>query len=287
MDKKEAMEVFDGLMLGDAGLVPNGDFAYFKIALSAGDPEQWKDTLWSGRESRVPQIQYLWHIHDCLQHLGIEFSNIWPKAEVRIGSTGKPYLYCGLQSFTSDFLLTQWKKWYRPVTDEVRKTRWFADNRKWYKVLPGDTTLTPLTTAVWFEGDGSTRWCPRPWVMLKIHTNNFTRNEVKRLSGLLLSLGVQTHVYQQSSKRQLEWLLVTNAVGSVNSFFCLTEKYIHSCYQYKVKKAKYASECATEEEKRNVCNLRNRVREWRKKDREPDLFFSNLRSKLKGEIMLC
>lgn len=245
MNEKEAMEVFDGLMLGDGGLGLHVTSAWFSLALSAGDPNQWRNTSWNGRNSKIPQMQYLTYIMDCLEPLGIKFSEECPKASICL-SRGKPYLYCHIESFSSGFLLAQFSRWYRPVTDEVRETRWFATNRKWYKILPDDVVLTPLTITVWFEGDGGTGWISRPNVQLWLATNSFAREEVSKLSELLLPFGIHARVCKKLTKKQITWELAVCAVADVNIFFDLTERYIHSCYRYKIRRAKYASEHNTE-----------------------------------------
>lgn len=293
MNCSPAMQVFEGLMLGDGSLVLHGRSAYFSLGLSAGDPNQWRDTLWNGRESKIPQMEYLVHIMGCLRPLGITFSAGYPKAHERIAMNGKPYLYCCIESSISDFLFTQWERWYRPVTDEVRKTRWFAGNRKWYKILPEGIKLTPTVLAVWFEGDGSTVWNPYPWVQLLFCTNSFTKKEVEKLGGLFLPFGIQTGVKQHLTKRQMTWYLTISAIDSVNTFFDLTAEHIHPCYSSKIKRPKHASECSTEEEKRGICRYnkyqRDYKRKWYKKERDkllpPDPLFSNLRTKLKGRAI--
>lgn len=260
MNEEEAWEVFDGLMLGDAGLVRSVNYAYLSLALSAGDPDQWRGTSWSGRESKVPQIQYLIHIIDCLEPLGVKFSEGHPKAFVRCHQNGKPYLCCKLTSLTSDFLLAQWERWYRPVTDEVRKTRWFPVNRKWYKILPDDIRLTPLTMAKWFEGDGNAAWNHRPGVRLNIATNGFAKGEVERLSALLLPFNVCANVNERPTKKQITWELSVGTIDSINAFYDLIEKLLHPCYNYKIKRAGHPSEYSMDEEEKRLQSELYKVR---------------------------
>lgn len=290
MSKRKAMQIFEGLMLGDAGLSRTGKLARFYMALSAGDPDQWRNTQWSGRNSKIPQMQYLVHIIDCLKPLGVRFSKGYPTATVCLDQNGKSFLRCGLSSLSSVFLLAQFERWYHPVTDEIRKTRWFASNRKWYKILPIDIELAPLTIAVWFEGDGNTEGSLGLQVKLTIATNSFTKKEVERLGGLFLPFGVQAKVCQYPTKKQMTWALCVGAIDSVNTFFSLTEEHIHSCYRYKIRRAKHASECSTEEEKEGLRKHNKYQREykreqyWKRREKltPPDPFFTNLRLSLWG-----
>ena len=237
-DEEQAVQVFDGVMLGDAGLVRREDSVYFSMDLSAGDPSLWCNTTWSGRDSKIPQIQYLYYIKDCLEFLGIESCKGHPRAQVYSGG-GKPYLHCYIESHASSFLLTKHECWYRSITAEVRKLRWFRLNQRWYKVLPDSLTLSPLTVAVWFGDDGSTSWKPYPRVALTISTNNFAREEVDKLKELLSLFGIQVGVSRSPKVRKTTWELRTSAVDNVNAFFDLVENYIHPCYNYKIKRAAY------------------------------------------------
>lgn len=255
MNEKEAWEVFDGSMLGDGGLKRRGALACFYIDLSAGSLGLWGNASWNGRESRIPKMQYLWYLRDYLELLGIRFSEHWPRARICF-SRGRPYLDCKLESSPSSHLLAQFGRWYRPITDEVREVRWFPANQGWYKILPDDIELTPLTTAVWFGDDGNTRWNPHPSVQLRIGTNSFSKDEVERLSGLLLPFGVQARVGRNPTKRQMTWILSVCAADSVNAFNGLIEKHVHSCYSYKMKRARYVSEIKTEAQ---FSSLRSRL----------------------------
>lgn len=239
MNEEKAMQVLDGLMLGDGSLERNGKLALLNLSLSAGDPNRWRDTLWSGRKSKIPEMQYLVYIMDRLEPLGVRFCKEHPKAIVRHYHNGKPYLYCYIESLSSVFLSTQFKRWYRPITDEVRKTRWFAANRKWYKILPDDIMLTPLSLAVWFEGDGNTVYNPLPRVQLRIATSNFSHEEVTKLSGLLHLLSIQAQVSKAPTNTQITWILNVGAIDSVNTFLGITKEYIQSCYRYKIKMANH------------------------------------------------
>lgn len=236
IDKQQAMEVFDGLMLGDAGLPKREWSASFKMDLSAGHPDKWRGVP----EENIPQIKYLQHIKEFLEPLGLRFCAGYPKVDKRLGinSSGRLYLRCRLISLVSDFLLAQHCRWYHPVTEEIRRARRFAANRKWYKVLPKDVRLTPLTIAKWFEGDGTTGWSSNEhYVSLHLCTNGFAREEVERLSSLFMPFYVRAKACQYFGNY---WTVYIGGVDNINTFFDLIGELVHECYGYKVKRPKYA-----------------------------------------------
>ena len=237
MTKDEAMQVFDGLMLGDASIGIHDRTAYFVEALSAGSPN-----LWNGIPlDSIPQMQYLHSIVDCLRPLGFEPCNGHPNATTRV-SKGKPYVSCLLESISSDFLLEQQRRWYARVTPQIRGERLLPVDREWYKILPSDIALTPLTLAKWFEGDGGTQWMPRPWVTLRFCTNDFSITEVERLSKLLIAQGVVANVNRVAGGAPNARMLRIGAIDSVNTFFDITDGLIHPCYADKIKRPIHKTE---------------------------------------------
>jgi len=265
MNEKEAMEVFDGLMLGDGGLISKRTSAYFNVDLSAGDPVPWV-----GKEYKVPQYQYLVYIKECLESLGIEFGLDQPKKPHVEWSHGNPYLCCELRSLSSKFLLAQFRRWYGLITPEIRRARGFAPNQRWYKFLPDDIKLTPLTVAKWFEGDGSTS-APTPnSVHLSFAAAGFSYEEDQRLCGLFLVLGIQAKVHRSQLGKYgvVLWRISVGAIGNVNAFFNLTELFIHYCYKYKIYRPKHASECITIEEIDAKGRYNDYKRNYREKHKE-------------------
>lgn len=252
MNKEEAAQVFDGLMLGDAGLEYNKGSCCFAIDLSAGDP-----TPWVGREREAPQFQYLEYIKECLEDLGIKFGSGTPRASVRT-DRGKPFLCCHLWSLTSNFLKAQFKRWYRPVTPEIKEARGFLPNRKWYKILPSDVKLPPRTVSTWYEGDGGKARGWRGQRRVRIATNSFSFKEIVILCGLLSSsYGIQVRPSRHDREAErASWEIHINTIAGSNAFLGLIGGLVHPCYQYKVEEA--TLEEITEEEKKLLKEYRKR-----------------------------
>lgn len=237
--KLEAMEMFDGLMLGDGGLVRHEGYGgmedvQFRINLSAGEPDNWKGVP----ERNIPHMQYLQHLKvDCLEPLGISCCTSHPKSSIRRSCWGQLYLCFRLYSHSSEFLILQHKRWYRWITEEVRRDRNYSLRQKWYKILPSDVKITPITLTKWYEGDGTTRKDKIRGGM-KLASHSFSKEENERLRDMLAELGIEVGVYV----KDLHWWLETGAIGSANRLLDLIRPYIHECYQYKIFYHKYAIE---------------------------------------------
>lgn len=127
MTKGEALQIFDGAMLGDAKLQMNGNDAQFDIALSGAEHLDW-----------------LCLLGNALKSLGVELCLGYPKLVLWTRSTshgekaGQAYVVCRLTSRNSAFLTTQFHRWYR---------RGCTGEKKWVKIVPRDLYLTPIILA--------------------------------------------------------------------------------------------------------------------------------------------
>ena len=201
MLQNEAMEVFDGTMLGDSSLKHSGGSAFI-------------DTTRSGEQ----YMSYLTQLRDTLILLGMEFCTDHPKSSEQV-SKGKPYTYCCLSSHTSSFLLEQ-------------RHRWYPGGKK---IVPNDVRITPLSMAYEFMDDGSTSWLQGNNVTLSLSTNSFTREEVYRLrDSIAAKFGVYFYPLNNHG-----WMLFLRKTDEVNLFLDQIEEYILPCYEYKVKRPWY------------------------------------------------
>lgn len=123
----------------------------------------------------VDKKDYLLYHLDCLTAFG---GNIYPYSEkpkkignnthVTSSTTGYSYMSRVHQKFTQ-----LGREWYK-VSDSGKKT----------KILPTNLDLTPLAICIWYMDDGSKEGGQN---RCRIATNNFSFDEVERLSNLLLS----------------------------------------------------------------------------------------------------
>lgn len=229
MNKEEAMQVFDGIMLGDAGVYRNGKYATVHIAKSG--------------EKYLP---YLTHLRDIVGLLGVEFCTGHPKCCKAISSTGKPFMHCQLESITSPFLLGQRQRWYP----------------KGKKEIPYDVRITPLSLAYMFMDDGTASWQRTNLVKLNLATDGFSKEEAYRLRDLIaVNLRVHFSPYP-ATKMRLDvirlWLL---KIEEINLFFDLIESYMHPCYMYKVKRPKTLRQARLEKRVEGIVEEFNMLRE--------------------------
>lgn len=221
MLRSEAMEVFDGVMLGDGGLRHTG-----------------RSALMSVSKSGIQYMPYLTHLRDTLSLLGVEPCTDHPKNFERV-SRERPYTCCELKSHVSPFLFEQRRRWY--------------PNGK--KIIPSDVRITPISMAYEFMDDGSTSWVQGNRVLLRLYTNCFSKEEVYHLRDLVTGrFGVYFYPYLYSG-----WGLTLRKTEEVNLFLEQIEEYVLPCYKYKVKRPQYKSvrdRLEAEERARQASTLR-------------------------------
>ncbi len=179
------MQIFDGVMLGDGGLTRYNGGALFYMNLSK--------TSKDGRLTMGDNIAWLACVKDeCLALLGVGVSDVYPKLNW-YRSRGKLFQAAWLRSRQSNFLTEQHSRWYAQTGE------WAQSSRQWYrrgdtKALPSGLTLSPVTLAHWFIGDGgSYRDKRRPTtVQVNLSVCCFTEVEVYLLTEMLNEMGVAT-----------------------------------------------------------------------------------------------
>lgn len=236
--KEQAMEVFDGIMLGDAGLNRDGKYAQMKTS-----------------KSGIQYMPYLTHLRDVLSLLEVKFCTGHPKSFEAISSKGKPYTYCYLESTTSLFLLEQYNRWY--------------PGKK--RAIPSDVRVTSISLAYFFSDDGCTSWRKdRNRVILTLATHNFTKEDVYFLRDVIDTrhgICFLPHTSNRSRPHQIELKLCK--MDEINHFIDLVEPYVHPAYTYKMKRPRTAEqqhleriqliEANTQKELKSLGALRSRV----------------------------
>lgn len=201
---KQLLEVLNGLLLGDGHL---------------NHQNKWTSNY---QHSTKHKVVLEW-LADLLKAFGI-------------GQTGKIYRYEKRTSFpgnkicrtVSFFYASQHyaelkelqSKWYRPATEEEREK-----GRKFFKIVPPDLVLTPLTCLHWYIGDGHLE---KKHKGVYLCTQGFSENEVDFLISLLKKLGIKATRH----KNKDIYLSVKSVLAFLN-YIGHCPKKIESVYKYK------------------------------------------------------
>ena len=205
----EAKRVFNGVMLGDGGLVlpRTSDNAHFYMALANGRLYLPTDQL----------LCYLAGIASCLELLDVPVSNGYPKI-VEKTSHGKPYMSHELLTRTSSFLTRERNRWHI----------------KGIKEVPEDLVLTPVSLAHWFMNDGSS---PRQGsaVYASFATYSFSEHSIELLEHQLASLSIQVNRGKNKQVVKGSGLRLFVQQAKVNLFMSIIEPYVVEPFRYKIK----------------------------------------------------
>lgn len=227
VQRYKAWQIFDGLMLGDAGLTRQGNGCFFSINLS--DTKKLKTR---GRITPEQFCSYLVGIKEHLQHLGIEFSTLFPKTYVS-ESHSKPYVSACLKSLNSPYLLESYPKWY--IGGEWHRVGYHKCFTGAEKVVREDLELTTLSLAYWFMCDGSANPVRHLYdeVDPRFHTEGFCESSVGYLKSQLHKLGIEAELYHQSC-RGVMYPYLDIRKDSTNTFMGLIDPYVVEPYRYKI-----------------------------------------------------
>jgi hypothetical protein len=208
LTEQEALQIFDGVMLSDGTLVrgsTNSVNYILKVSSSGTEHEDW-----------------LLLIRDALAVLDIGSS---PISLIHSTSRGKPYSFLQLRSRLSEWLSAQRQLWY-PLG---------------IKIVPESLILAPLTTAVWFMGDGSSIWSPTGrCVIASFATHGFSEKDVEHLESQLRELGVvdlcrNDVTNSPKTERQFSSGITLQATRSVSALMNMMEPFILPSFSYKIK----------------------------------------------------
>jgi hypothetical protein len=232
--KNMALQIFDGLMLGDGNLRTRGINASFGIGLS---DRKWK------RITNQEFLRFLHHIKEIFETLGVEAFSGHPKVFSGFYKSGKPYEQCRLDTKVSSFLASEQRRWY--------PGRW-PDGR-WKKDVPSDISLTPISLAYWFMGDGRSernKGCPTT-ITITLHTEGYSEFSVLCLETHLHRLGISTGRTHCKVIRG-SGTIITIPQVSVDDFMSSIDPYVIEPYRYKVKYRKPTQVCLNNLKKRVV-----------------------------------
>lgn len=234
MSYSQALQIFDGVMLGDGGLIQMGESAYFRMGLS-------------GKKRKIPAeefLEYLQYLKSAFETLRVKTGPTFPKVKPRgakLKTAGKWVPTALLETLTSPFLLNQYYKWYKG--GETRRTKCEPHKGGYYytaaamKVVPSDLILTPITLAHWFMGDGNSyQFRARPTVAASFASHGFDEHSIEVLEHQLHSLDISTGRGNYSHRIQKgAGIIITVLQNSVNRLMELVEPHIFACYSYKIK----------------------------------------------------
>jgi len=197
-----AEKVLDGAMLSDANVYPSKGSheisryldSYFRIQLGGRNHMDW-----------------LYYLREQLEALGILFTTTYPKLAKR-NSDG--YISSWLISRTSSFLSVQRERWY-PYGS---------------KVVPFNLTLSPVSLANWFMGDGSSSRNKGGAVMATLSTHSFDHQDVHRLRLELGRIGIHTGKADYG-----KYHVITILQDSIDLLMSTIEPFVVPSFKYKVK----------------------------------------------------
>lgn len=197
MNRDEALQVFDGVMLSDGSIDYNGNF---------------RENL-----SGSKHMDWLYYQEDALTSIGVIMMAGHPKCETRT-SKGKSFENCALYTKTSEFTKSQ-------------RLRWYPRGVKW---VPDDVSITPVTLAHWFMGDGSSsyRKCRPGLVTLWLCTDSFLEVDVNKLIMCLRHAGLDGFGKYPSKSG---YRLGTNDNRLIERFMDTVERFVLPSYRYKIK----------------------------------------------------
>jgi len=214
MDKDMALQIFDGVMLGDGGLYR---------ALRAGDPPplcyRVKESRFSITQSTeaYDHMDWLYSLKKAFVELRVEVSSGYPKY-TKCRSRGKVFGSSKLLTLCSPWLTEQRKRWYP----------------KGIKEVPGDCLFTPISLANMWMGDGGASRDPRG-IAVNTHfsTQGFSLSSVEAIEAALRDLGI--HTGRGTEDRGISGIAITVLQRSVDTFMDIIDHWVTPSFKYKVK----------------------------------------------------
>jgi len=219
--RAEALDVLDGLMLGDGNLDKHVSGARFLINLS-------KPSV-----SLDDHLKYLrWIADNVFRALGVPVSKGYPRVLAKMYK-GELYQYAQLSTLVSPLLETLHNVWYTggEWTQEAGSGRRI---RGATKVIPTQLiralTLPLLALVHWFLGDGGSSLYnldyPTPTVDMSLSTQGFSVVEVYHLMRMLNNAGIHTIKPHKDDISGGSGLKIRLSQGSIDYFMSLVEPHV-------------------------------------------------------------
>jgi len=219
MNKKKAMEVFDGLMLGDGGLrrLPNTAL-YSQSQCKPGIPIE-SHLLW-----------LCWLRDNVFAVLGIRATvrTYWGTYAKGL-KKGQKYQFAALWTECSSFLAELYDEWYTGGTWREYRKGTSIEIHNATKIVPKRlmeiTVLPALSLAHWFFGDGgsSRHKNSLPTIDVSLSTHCFSEGEVHCLTVILNNMGIKTIKPHRQKQDKGAGLQIRLAQSSIDYFMSLIE----------------------------------------------------------------
>lgn len=239
MNSAEAMEVLDGLMLGDAGLCNYRSGAIFCLTQSKIlAPRHYPNQEQLRAESLFEHMKWLrWIAENPFKVLSISVCKDYPKV-LSCMLKGKPYKYACLRTPQSPVFTSMWEEWYAggEWTNQHQRSRQYVHGMT--KVIPKRimhaSNMTTSTLVQWFRGDGNSSWDLRegrtPYCHVGFSTYCFTEEEVYHLMAMLYNAGLNTRKPSKQAQIRGSGLGISLSENSVGYFLNLIEPHVREVF---------------------------------------------------------
>jgi len=195
------LSVVEGTLLSDAGLfaLTSNSNAIYSISLSGKEHDDWLNS-----------------IEEVLTSVGVSVLRSCKERENIRGS----YMHNMLWTRVHPELTLLYEGWYANGVKEV----------------PANFTLTPVSLAHWFMGDGCSSWCFDGLVSVYFSTQRFSRASTNHLKRELSKLGVMQVNDHKPSKGDVPGVeLAITSADNITKLMSIVDPFILTSYRYKVK----------------------------------------------------
>lgn len=240
MNSARAMQVMDGLLLGDGGLRREGNGARFAMGLAKQLVPRREQSELIKELSLGEHLKYEEWIRDnVFSALCIPVSEGYPKITTTSMKIMKEEFYkvAYLSTLQSPLLLELYNNWYTGGD-------WVYSGRSKYirgatKALPRHLmqakVMPSITLAHWFLGDGCSYWFsksfyPEEWKTPQVYLAacNFSLDEVLQLTSMLNNMSINTLVPRAEKVKKGSGLSIclSSANNNIDHFMDIVEPHI-------------------------------------------------------------
>lgn len=222
MNKEEAMQTLDGLMLSDGGIKRYVDNAVFSMSLCK-QPITIEDHL-----------KWEYWLKD---NVFTAFNIMASVKSYKGTSRGEEYTYAHLYTERSALLTQIYDEWYsggkylKPKSSREQTSAYYIKGaiKAMPKRLMVAQTLPILSLGSWFLGDGNSSWGrlgDPPTILAGFSTHSFTVDEVLHLTAMLNNMSIGTIKPNRQPHKSGSGLVIRLSQGTVDYFMSLVEPHI-------------------------------------------------------------
>ena len=233
---QEALQIIDGLMLGDGTLRRQRRDAEFRLGQSKSLVRRIDKNEQNMETSVYEHLKYeQWLSDHVFLPLNIKLRKGCPKI-VQYVSKGKPYKSAMLDTYQCPLLGSLYNEWYIGGTVARCGCNEYVHGAT--KVIPQrlmQSDILPIPTLVhFFIGDGCTCWdslkrkIAIPAIRLALH--DFSKEEVTHIADMLRKLNIDTNNPIKQKVQRGSGLSLHIAQHSVNPFMDIVEPYINEIF---------------------------------------------------------